>query len=651
MTVSSLVPVNNYTGNGSTCQFDFDFLIEDESELVVTLINKKENIEEKLIFGVDYSINEIGSKNGSFIIYPLEEISSHEVLSPDEVLSLSLNLSIKQESEFENSATLKLDVLEWTFDYIVRVLQILSRKIDRSIKIVEGENTKPEELVKNLFDAEFNSKAYSKAAYQNLQEIIEMNNKINSDMKKLDYELTEVLHKSGDEEVTGVKNFTNTILYKGENLLDVVSQDYESAIQGKQDKLIAGDNIIISNNVISAEDCINDKITNCILEVPQRIKYTLQNGTLTIKAGSVVIVPYGTEDLTSQYPVGTTFLNDNFKVYDTQFADGKFFVWAELQGDCTGREENTTKADRLFFIRIDSNVAQGYMTTDSGIEDYTGTGNCVLYRTDLNKMKHWNKGTATNNVYCFPLGVVIGDGTYLFGSIKQVFNGFGYIGSYVWKDKGVKALSPNGFNNNGTFANIEVETERLNGRQLSGSGTFVLLTDKFGSFDYVPTSAYDITSNPSSTCRRYYNPIDNFNYNNESGNKQTGYVYTGTCTLTDGKITSFDVKQPVRLVDYNDIKDDVHIIETYSNETSWYRIWSDGWCEQGGHYKHTSTGRQTISLLLSFINTNYSVWANYAADSTQQYGQCKVATNSTFTCKGYDNNTIYWWACGYVGQE
>ena len=231
MTVSSLVPVNNYTGNGSTCQFDFDFLIEDEKELVVTLMNKKENTTEQLIFGVDYSINEIGSKNGSFIIYPLEEISSHEVLSPDEVLTLSLNLDIKQESEFENSATLKLDVLEWTFDYIVRVLQILSRKVDRSVKIVEGENTKPEELVKNLFDAEFNSKAYSKAAYQNLEEIKEMNTKINSDMKKLDKELKEVLHKTGDEEVGGIKNFTSEILYKGQNIFDYISNDYETAIK------------------------------------------------------------------------------------------------------------------------------------------------------------------------------------------------------------------------------------------------------------------------------------------------------------------------------------------------------------------------------------------------------------------------------------
>ena len=25
-----------------------------------------------------------------------------------------------------------------------------------------------------------------------------------------------------------------------------------------------------------------------------------------------------------------------------------------------------------------------------------------------------------------------------------------------------------------------------------------------------------------------------------------------------------------------------HLVETYVNGTSWYRIWSDGFCEQGG---------------------------------------------------------------------
>ncbi len=152
MTVSSIVPVNNYTGNGSSTTFDFDFLIENESELVVTHKNINAGNETVLTIGIDYSINETGNKNGSYITFPLQT-SNYSILSTEEMITLSLSLPIKQESEFENSANLNLSVLEWTFDYIVRILQILTRKVERSVKVQEGETTTPNELVNNLYTA------------------------------------------------------------------------------------------------------------------------------------------------------------------------------------------------------------------------------------------------------------------------------------------------------------------------------------------------------------------------------------------------------------------------------------------------------------------------------------------------------------------
>lgn len=148
MTVSSLIPVNNYTGNGSVKIFDFDFLIESQEELDVIYTNSV-GLSVKLEFGVDYSINEIGNKNGSYITFPLDS-SNFDVLSPGELISLSLTLPIKQESEFENSANLNLSILEYTFDYIVRILQILNRKVERSVKIQEGSNITPDEMIQNL---------------------------------------------------------------------------------------------------------------------------------------------------------------------------------------------------------------------------------------------------------------------------------------------------------------------------------------------------------------------------------------------------------------------------------------------------------------------------------------------------------------------
>ena len=150
MTVSSIVPVNNYTGNSSTKIFDFDFLIENEKELVVQYQDKN-GIVSILQHGVDYSINEIGNKNGSYIEFPLND-SHYGILQPDEQISLALSLQIKQESEFHNSSYFNLGVLEWTFDYIIRILQILNRKIDRCVKVEESISISPDEIINEIND-------------------------------------------------------------------------------------------------------------------------------------------------------------------------------------------------------------------------------------------------------------------------------------------------------------------------------------------------------------------------------------------------------------------------------------------------------------------------------------------------------------------
>lgn len=162
MTVSSIIPVNNYEGNGNNKKFDFDFLIESSDELVVTLL-LNDGTKKTLTYGIDYSINEIKNQSGSYIIFPLEQ-STYKVLKKNEYISLALDLEIKQESEFENSSYLKLNVLEWTFDYIVRILQMLSRKIDRSVKVQEGSTLSPDALVDSIAESEANARVYSSIA-------------------------------------------------------------------------------------------------------------------------------------------------------------------------------------------------------------------------------------------------------------------------------------------------------------------------------------------------------------------------------------------------------------------------------------------------------------------------------------------------------
>ena len=92
-----------------------------------------------------------------------------------------------------------------------------------------------------------------------------------------------------------------------------------------------------------------------------------------------------------------------------------------------------------------------------------------------------------------------------------------------------------------------------------------------------------------------------------------------------------------------------YITETYKNGSSWYRVWSDGWCEQGG-MDSTGTGTKTITFLKPFRDTNYapiatSRSASLTASDSVNIGETKTATSMTLT-KG--NTVAYWQASGCI---
>lgn len=60
------------------------------------------------------------------------------------------------------------------------------------------------------------------------------------------------------------------------------------------------------------------------------------------------------------------------------------------------------------------------------------------------------------------------------------------------------------------------------------------------------------------------------------------------------------------------------VVENYVNGANWYRIWSDGWCEQGGFVASTGTDyqEQTVNFLKPMANVDYNVqitmYSNYS---------------------------------------
>lgn len=313
-------------------------------------------------------------------------------------------------------------------------------------------------------------------------------------------------------------------------------------------------------------------ITNCLKEVPQRIKCTLENGTLTIKAGSVVIVPYRTEDKTADLPKGATFINENFKVYDTQFSDGKFFVWAELQKDCPNswKGGNGTYFDFLkTALDKDADFAQSREIDNcfSGSIAPTNKEYMFWFDTQNNIIKRSENSGATwidNEGITLPCCISIKNTTGT-TSIDEVFNGMGYVGFTIWADKGGKGLVSIDRNEaDGTLINKEVVIDKLNiitlGDYTEPAATLAYLSEKLwdNQLDYVPNNIiYEQNAKPSIASNyRWYDTINGKWYINDTGatvSKYSPWLKLADMSYANGKITSFAPKLPFRAADENDI--------------------------------------------------------------------------------------------------
>ena len=93
----------------------------------------------------------------------------------------------------------------------------------------------------------------------------------------------------------------------------------------------------------------------------------------------------------------------------------------------------------------------------------------------------------------------------------------------------------------------------------------------------------------------------------------------------------------------------IHIIDTYVNGTSWYRIWSDGWIEQGGN-SLANANTVNITLLKSFTNTNYSIIGSISGANRTLNIPSAASTKLLNSFQFYVDSIggeVYWEACGY----
>lgn len=288
------------------------------------------------------------------------------------------------------------------------------------------------------------------------------------------------------------------------------------------------------------------QITNCITEIPQRIKLELNNGTLTLKAGSVVTVPNGFE------ADGTTLKFDYVTIKE------------DIVRNAVGFANSNSS---LVFFSPDTNIIfdRSEEICFSGTTTPTGSY-ATWYDSNTNTIKNTNtSGSTWTSGYSLPFALVKSNDNS-FASIEQTFNALGYMGSSFWINKDVKVLLRNGKNEDGTYKNIELVIPKIQMKRTTstsaigykltvhtdlGSGIFDGWWDGrvFEQVEEPTIWSYggSIWINPETNISKYHPEDDNADW----VELPSAIIGTGN-RLEGGKVGNFKVKQAFRAIDYND---------------------------------------------------------------------------------------------------
>lgn len=97
-----------------------------------------------------------------------------------------------------------------------------------------------------------------------------------------------------------------------------------------------------------------------------------------------------------------------------------------------------------------------------------------------------------------------------------------------------------------------------------------------------------------------------------------------------------------------------YVVETYHSGKSWYRVWSDGFVEQGGFTDSPYAQVITVTLIKPLTTTNYTILLSCVGGSESavrvQSGQQTTTSFQTYryyTGNGKGSGSLYWEALGY----
>lgn len=348
--------------------------------------------------------------------------------------------------------------------------------------------------------------------------------------------------------VSEVALLTNSEDFANKDLSNL-SEDGQAVIDGKTD-------LNLGNSTV---------ITNCITSVPQNFKLEMNNGVLTLKAGSKVYDGAG----------NVIQIESDLTTIELSSKNQKCLLWYRVQDENIYLQAFTLEGD---YMRSGNTTEQESMTTTDGIFFYNTETKLFYYFAGPNNTPIENWQVLNMSI---PIAEVTTNDTGV-ASVDKVLDNFSYFGNTFFAFPSIKGLIPYGRNENRNVENVKLETTKLCTYTFDGTITlqkcYLFL---YNSNDITINSDFIVSdSQPSDWSGKvWFDTVENFiKYKNPfSGTviKVNGIMF-GHCSVSNGRITSINPKFPFRCADENDLiyKADVGLSNVTTDGKSLSARWS-----------------------------------------------------------------------------
>lgn len=302
-----------------------------------------------------------------------------------------------------------------------------------------------------------------------------------------------------------------------------VVENLNADLDGKQP---AGDYPTNASLTESLQSNLLNYTTNRILEIPQDIKLEINDGNLTLKAGSKLRRLTGEEYVVkNDFSLNTSYygFNQPCLIFPGSTNNGVSITNLETPNIniCLSGTAIPTSTTYQYCWFFKTDTKEYYWTTDKGAT--------------------WERRTYAE---FFPIAIAE-IGAEKWTTIDQIFNGFGYIGSTLFLLPGVKTVVPDGRNDDGTCKNKAPSTvTSVKTETISRADTAYMFTNYASSVIAIHHYICSKTKPTVPTTTLWYNPETNLPSQVLSdGTVMTPYEEIPLAKFTSdstGRITSFE---------------------------------------------------------------------------------------------------------------